>query len=135
MGRRSARRCALQILYQIDITNDIDSVEVEDFLTDKQLSSADLQFSGTLIKGVIQNLTEIDELIARFAKDWAIERLSYIDRNILRLAVYELNYLSDIPTKVSINEAIELAKQFSDRQAAKFINGVLGAVVTHSLRE
>lgn len=131
MSRRIARQIALQLLYQVDLApGPID--HSWQLLTDQaSLQSADRQFAHSLITGVLDNKADIDQLIARFAKDWSIERMSCVDRNILRMAVYELKYHTDIPIKVSVNEAVELAKVFSDEQAARFINGILGAIVDY----
>jgi len=129
LSRRLARRKALQLLYQIDLTQSSPDEAWSRSDANESLSASAQEFAYTLVTGVRQYLTEIDELIAGFAKDWTIERMSYVDRNILRLAVFELKYLPDIPTKVAVNEAVELAKDFSDVQASRFINGVLGTVV------
>lgn len=131
MSRRLARRTALQLLYQIDLTQCSTADALANTAVETPLSSVDQEFAHLLVKGVRERLQELDELIARFAKDWTLERMSVVDRNILRLAIFELRYMPDVPTKVSINEAVELAKAFSDEQAAKFINGILGTVVDY----
>lgn len=86
------------------------------------------EFSKKTIKGVIKNIKEIDELIAKYAPEWPIEQITIVDRNILRIGTYELKYNDDIPEKVAINEAIELAKSFGGPSSGKFVNGVLGAM-------
>ncbi|MDI9419805.1 MAG: transcription antitermination factor NusB [Firmicutes bacterium] len=131
MSRRLARRKALQLLYQIDLTQSSPDEAWSRSDAKEGLTASAQEFAYTLVTGVRQYIQEIDKLIAGFAKDWSIERMSYVDRNILRLAVYELKYLPDIPAKVAVNEAVELAKDFSDLQASKFINGVLGTVVDY----
>ncbi|NLH32277.1 MAG: transcription antitermination factor NusB [Firmicutes bacterium] len=131
MSRRLARRKALQLLYQIDLTQSSPDEAWNQSNLKEGLSASAQEFAYSLVAGVRRHVEEIDGLIAGFAKDWTIERMSYIDRNILRLAVYELKYMPDTPTKVAVNEAVELAKDFSDVQASKFINGVLGTVVDH----
>lgn len=131
MSRRLARRKALQLLYQIDLTQSSSDEAWNQSNLKEGLSASAQEFAYSLVAGVRRHVEEIDGLIAGFAKDWTIERMSYIDRNILRLAVYELKYMPDTPTKVAVNEAVELAKDFSDVQASKFINGVLGTVVDH----
>jgi N utilization substance protein B len=131
LSRRLARRTALQLLYQIDLTKCSTADALANTAVETPLSSVDQEFAHLLVKGVRERLQELDELIARFAKDWTLERMSVVDRNILRLAIFELRYMPDVPTKVSINEAVELAKAFSDEQAAKFINGILGTVVDY----
>jgi len=131
LSRRLARRKALQLLYQIDLTQSSPDEAWNQSNLKEGLSASAQEFAYSLVAGVRRHVEEIDGLIAGFAKDWTIERMSYIDRNILRLAVYELKYMPDTPTKVAVNEAVELAKDFSDVQASKFINGVLGTVVDH----
>lgn len=81
-----------------------------------------------LVRGVIKNIDEIDSLITRFAPEWPLDQITIVDRNVLRLGTYELRYDSEIPAKVAINEAIELAKAFGGESSGKFVNGVLGAV-------
>ncbi len=85
-------------------------------------------FVGTLVDGVIKNKSEIDEIITHFAPDWPLDSLAIVDRNILRLGVFELKFSDAIPAKVAINEAIELAKGFGGSSSGRFVNGVLGAV-------
>ncbi|NMB39122.1 MAG: transcription antitermination factor NusB [Firmicutes bacterium] len=131
MSRRLARQTALEILYQIDITKSTLEYAIENTPAETPLDCSDREFAHSLVTGVIARLPEIDGIIAQFAKDWKVERMAYIDRNILRLATYELKYLDDVPIKVSVNEAVELAKKFSDQKAAKFINGILGTVVDY----
>ena len=103
MSRRLARRTALQLLYQIDLTKCSTADALANTAVETPLSSADQEFAHLLVKGVRERLQELDELIARFAKDWTLERMSVVDRNILRLAIFELRYMPDVPTKVSIN--------------------------------
>jgi len=86
------------------------------------------EFCETIINGVIGNLAEIDELVAKYAPEWPIAQITIVDRNILRIGTYELKYNKEIPEKVAINEAIELAKSFGGPSSGKFVNGVLGAM-------
>ena len=90
-------------------------------------------FVQTLVEGVVKHRGEIDEIITHFAPDWPLDTLSIVDRNILRLGVFELKYSDAIPAKVAINEAIELAKGFGGPSSGRFVNGVLGAVFKHML--
>ncbi|MCK8817511.1 transcription antitermination factor NusB [Natroniella sulfidigena] len=85
-------------------------------------------FLVELIQGVVENLEQIDHVITQNAVDWKIERMGKVDKSIIRLAVYEILYQDEIPVAVSINEAVELAKSFSDQQSSKFVNGVLGNI-------
>lgn len=126
MTRRKARELTVQILYQLDITKyTIDEV-LKNF--DDELNKKDSKFTIELVKGVVSNKEEIDELIKKNSEFWKIERISVIDRNILRIGIYELLYRKDIPYKVSINEAIELAKKYAGSESGSFVNGVLDAV-------
>jgi transcription antitermination protein NusB len=125
--RRQGRECALQILYQFDITGKSYSIPIDRNQLDYP---ADVKaFANELVDGTLENLGEIDSVISEFSENWDISRMSYIDRNILRLAVYEIRFRQDIPYKVSINEAIELGKKYGSDQSGKFINGVLDKIV------
>jgi N utilization substance protein B len=86
------------------------------------------QFAADLVKGVAEHATELDELISSHAKDWKIERMPVIDRNLLRMALFEMLYLEDVPAPVAINEAVELAKIYSTEDSSRFVNGLLGSI-------
>lgn len=139
MGRRrKAREIALQVLYQIDIRQE---KLTEEFLNEAlykckntPVDDETAEYSKELIKSVMENLTSIDDAISHFAENWRIDRMAVVDRNILRIAVYELKYRDDIPSKVAINEAIEIAKRYSTEDSGTFINGILDGVV-RSLKE
>lgn len=126
MKRRKAREYALQILFQVDFTEKkIDSKDLEEFWSDKRESRNVKEFTEELVKGTLNRLNEIDTMIERVTENWLLKRMAVVDRNILRFAAYEILYRKDIPTAVTINEAIEIAKKFSSTEAAPFINGVL----------
>ncbi|MEO0097834.1 MAG: transcription antitermination factor NusB [candidate division WOR-3 bacterium] len=126
--RRKARKTALTILYINDLMGfPLDEV-VKEVLEKIKLNEKNLEFLDKLISKIKDNKKIIDEIIKEHLINWELERLSYIDRAILRIATCELLYFDDIPPKVSINEAIELAKEFSDEDAKRFINGVLDAI-------
>jgi len=128
--RTQARGYALQLLYQMDMTDDpIDSILVR-FWQDVEHDSEVRDFATQLVRGTADNLTEIDALIAEYSEHWKIDRMPAIDRNILRSAIYELLYRADIPPKVAINEAVELAKRFSTPDSGKFINGILDKLMS-----
>mgnify|MGYP005831793901 CR=1 FL=1 len=145
--RRRARELALKVLYRMDLTQEEPGQSLESVTEllrsgepgqeqeaghQKIESSRDLEeFASRLVHGVRQKLREIDALLLRFAENWRVERMTLVDRNILRLAVYELLFCPDIPHKVSINEAIELAKRFSTQESGPFINGVLDQIFNH----
>jgi N utilization substance protein B len=129
--RSQSREFALQILYQIDITRDtIDQVWDGFWFScdEKEIEDTVKNFTRDLVKGVGDNLAAIDLKISGYAKNWELERMAVVDRNILRLAAYEILFRTDIPAKVSINEAVELAKKYSDVQAGKFVNGILDKI-------
>ncbi len=129
MGIRSrARRSTLQILYQIEIGKVSCSGALQDYLNQKDYLNPHKEFAEFLVRGVIDNLSEIDQVIRRHVKNWDISRMAVVDKNILRLGVFELLYTEDIPPRVSINEAVELAKTFGDIDSPKFINGILDSV-------
>lgn len=127
MRRRTlSREIALKILYQSDVTKKMISESAADF---KQIQHAPNEevwkFTEHLVTGVREHLKTIDEKISQYATNWQIGRMAVIDRNILRLGFFELNYLSDVPPKVTINEAVELAKKYGDIESSKFVNGIL----------
>ena len=123
--RTMARKFALQILYQAAITKEpIDEV-LDKFWDMTDYESPTREFADKLVYGVIEHLPMIDRVIEKLAENWKLYRMPVVDLCIMRIAAYELFYLADIPYAVSINEAIELAKEFSTEKSAKFINGVL----------
>lgn len=127
--RTQARVCALKALYQIDIAKQDPEPALEDFwLRDPQALKDVKEFTNSLVSGTIKNLSKIDGLISKYADNWELKRMATIDRNILRMSVFELLFLDDIPPKVSINEAIELAKKFGDIDSSKFVNGILDKI-------
>lgn len=131
--RRRARELALQFLYQYDaLTESSGEVHaLEEQLSffwernDLRVQDEIKEFSSVLILGTCNNLPYIDEIISRFSEHWRLSRMSKIDRNILRLSVYELIYLSGIPSAVTINEAVELGKRFGTEESGSFVNGIL----------
>lgn len=132
MRKRSrSRELALQILYQIDITRDDPESCLQNFWqlnTEEEVEPDIKNFSAELVKGVAEHLEAIDERISKYATNWQLKRMAVVDRNILRMACYELIFRDDIPPKVSINEAVELAKSYSGSESGKFVNGVLDKI-------
>jgi transcription antitermination factor NusB len=128
--RTLSRSFALQVLYQMDITGDSYAECLDTFWQDVKNPIEDevKQFTAQLVKGVKDNLQAIDKKIVAHATNWQIQRMAVVDRNVLRLSCYELIFRSDIPPKVSINEAVELAKKFSGLEAGKFVNGILDKI-------
>jgi N utilization substance protein B len=126
MKRRKAREYALQILFQIDFTKKkFDSFDFEQFWSEKRNNQEIKQFTEELVRGTVDNLEEIDTMLDTVADNWILGRMAAVDRAILRFAAYELLYRKDIPSAVTINEAIEIAKKYSSSEAVSFLNGVL----------
>lgn len=121
---------ALQALYEIDSTGHEAEQVLDNLLADTGLSAENANFTRELVNGVIQNREKIDEHIQRFAPAWPIEQIPPVDKNILRLAIFEILLDNKVPIKVAINEAVELAKTFGSDNSPKFVNGVLGTVST-----
>lgn len=127
MSRKIARERAFKMLFAVDIgENTVEEASeiVICFLKDENQKL----FILSEVRGVLDNMPKIDELINKYSDDWTVNRMASTDRNILRLAVYEILYCQDIPVSVSINEAIEIAKKYGDEQSYKFINGLLGSI-------
>ncbi|MGM9926207.1 MAG: transcription antitermination factor NusB [Bacillus sp. (in: firmicutes)] len=127
MKRRTAREKALQALFQIDIA-DAEVQEALDFVLEGQEQDEYLDF---LVKGTTENITKIDEVITSNLENWTIARLSNIDRNILRLAAFEMMKSTEVPVNVVMDEGIEIAKAFGDDQSSKFVNAVLSKIKQH----
>lgn len=130
-ARHQARIVALQALYEIDSTNHAPAIVMEQRLAATQLPKAATAFSRHLVNGVLNYQTVLDVFIHRHAPEWPLEQMAYIDRNILRIAIFEFAVDGQTPMKVAINEAVELAKDFGSDSAPRFINGVLGTLVEH----
>jgi len=126
--RRHARILALQTLYEVDTTHHPVGTVLTQRLMEDPLPEEGEAFARELLTGVIQHEVELDELIQRYAPEWPVDQMAVIDRNVLRIAIYEF-YISKLtPIKVAINEAVELAKLFGSDSAPRFVNGVLGAL-------
>jgi N utilization substance protein B len=128
--RRKARIAALQTLYELDCTKHKAEEALARLRAGETLAQEALSFSEELVKGVLQNKSELDALIKRFAPAFPPEQMSIIDRNILRLAIFEILFNDKTPLKVAINEAVELAKEFGSDSSPRLINGVLGSIAT-----
>ncbi|WP_203361794.1 transcription antitermination factor NusB [Bacillus sp. REN10] len=124
MKRRTAREKSLQALYQIDMSGATPEEAIQHVLEDAPVD----EYLQNSVMGTISHLEEIDQMVKVNLEKWSFDRLAKVDRNILRLAVYEMKYADDVPDKVAINEAVELAKHFSDERSSKFINGVLSRI-------
>lgn len=126
--RRRARRVTLETLYEYDLAKHPAGEVLQRRLLDNPMENAGVEFASHLVTGVIAYLNEIDKLIARYAPEWPLDQMAVIDRNVLRIAIYEFLVSGETPVKVAINEAVELAKTYASDSAPRFINGVLGSL-------
>ena len=127
--RRKAREVALQFLYQLDLNSADDPIpHDEEFWARHPVDDDTHAFADALVRGTKSNQAKIDHAISQFAEHWDLERMAVVDRNILRLAVYELLWTAAVPPKVAINEAIEIAKKFGTKESSRFINGLLDRI-------
>ncbi len=128
--RRRARRAALQVLYEIDSVGHPPGEVLESRIQELELGDEGVRFLRWLVTGVLANQAKLDAMIGKYAPEWPVEQLAVVDRNILRLALFELGSAeADAPPKVVINEAVELAKTFGSDSSPRFINGVLGTAL------
>lgn len=129
--RTRARSLALQVLYEVDMANhppgEVFKLRLEEFPLTEELT----EFARQIIFGILPLTQELDQLIAKYAPDWPLDQIAAIDRNILRMALWEFAIQGETPIKVAINEAVELAKHYGSDSAPRFINGVLGALAEH----
>lgn len=132
-SRRRARELALQILFQWDIHGNTDHW-LADFWVQHTVKPDIRQFTERLVEGVTAHCKELDALIGEQASHWKVSRMPIVDRNILRAALYELLWVPEVPAKVTVNEAIELAKRFADDETKRFVNGILDQVLKHDPR-
>ena len=131
-SRHHARERALQILFQYDI-HGRPGLWLEVFWKENEATDEVKAFAERLVAGVLEKKKELDGLIGKYATNWKVSRMPIVDRNILRAGVYELLWMDDVPAKVTVNEAIELAKSFGDDEASKFVNGILDQVLGKEL--
>jgi len=132
-SRHQARERALQILFQYDMHGK-SGLWLDLFWKENKATDEAKAFAERLVAGVLEKKQELDALIGKYATNWKISRMPVVDRNILRAGVYELLWMDDVPAKVTVNEAIELAKSFGDDDASKFVNGILDKVLTSDQR-
>lgn len=129
MGKRNtSRRLAMQVLYQADLVGIEIETALGNVLDTGEFIEETLDFARLLARGAWESRAELDQIISDFAIDWPLDRIGKVDRSVLRLALYELK-TAGTPASVIINEAVEIAKKYSGEEAAKFINGILGAYV------
>ncbi len=129
MKRRKAREYALQLLFQLDIRKEKPSLTLfKRFWTDEEPDVEVRAFAEEIVRGTFKHLRAINARVLACAKNWSLDRMAVIDRNVLRLATYEILYRMDIPPSVTINEAIELAKKYGTDESGAFVNGILDSV-------
>jgi N utilization substance protein B len=127
--RRKAREYALQLLFQLDIRKEKPSATVlKHFWTEYDADQEVRAFAEEIVKGTFRHVTKINNVIHQCAKNWSLDRMAVVDRNVLRMAVYEILYRIDIPSSVTINEAIEIAKKYGTDDSGAFVNGILDGV-------
>jgi len=128
-NRRKSRELAMQALFYLDMnTNGSEETLLERFCANFTLSKKARPFFIALVNGVLQTKSELDSIIENYSDHWKISRMACVDRNIIRIAVYELLYCRDIPSKVSINEAVDIGKKFGTEESGAFINGILDSI-------
>jgi N utilization substance protein B len=137
MTRRSrGREVALQVLYQVEQNPGISAEEIHRFVTRRLLEDRKLcEFTESLTAGVKEHQAALDAMISKVAENWRLDRMAAIDRNILRLGAYEMLHCPEVPAKVAINEALELAKRYSTAQSSRFVNGILDRVLQWQTQE
>ncbi len=126
--RTVARETALKLLYEQDLRKESVDELLERHFEENKLDPEIKEFTELLVRGTLEKVSEIDTLLKKYADNWDLERMAVIDRNILRFATFELIYLPDIPAKVAINVAVNIAKKYSQEKAGKFVNGVLDKI-------
>lgn len=131
--RRRARRVTLETLYEYDLASHPAERILEQRIADSPMETMGVEFASRLVDGVIQRQTDIDKLIARYAPEWPLDQMAVIDRNVLRIAIFEFLIEGETPVKVAINEAVELAKTYGSDSAPRFVNGVLGTLADQIL--
>lgn len=129
--RTRARSLALQVLYEVDMANHLPGDVFKLRLEEMPLSEELAEFARQIIFGVLPINHDLDQLISKYAPEWPFDQIAAIDRNILRMALWEFAVFHETPIKVAINEAVELAKQYGSDSAPRFVNGVLGALADH----
>ncbi len=128
MSRRKAREIALKVIFQVDQVNAEPRSAFEYLLEENSLSENENEFSWTLVEGCLEHLEQIDKSIARYSTEWSVDRMSSIDRNLMRVAAFEILYLEGAQPAVAIDEAIEISKKYGESNSAAFINAILDKI-------
>ncbi|MCI8609136.1 MAG: transcription antitermination factor NusB [Firmicutes bacterium] len=129
MNRKEAREFTMQTLFQMEVQKAFENLDIDRFLNREQLAGQNV-YVETLLKGIAENLQQVDGILNENSQGWPTSRMAKVDLAILRLAIGEMLYMEEVPTAVSINEAVNMAKKYGAAQSAKFINAVLGKAVT-----
>lgn len=132
MSRKEARIWAMKLVYQMEINKDFDVKALNDFLDYHDIQGNGREYIFRVVSSIIENKENIDDKIKEYIYGWTFDRLAKIDLSILRIAITEIDSFDDVPSSVSINEAVEIAKEYSTQDAYKFVNGVLGSYVRKS---
>lgn len=134
MSRRKAREIAVRVLFQMDLGRQTLEGAWPLAIEGEELSGSGLAFARELAEGAASHRAEVDQVLAAYAEGWKVSRMAGVDRNILRLAAYEILFRPDIPVSATINEAVELAKKYGSEESPKFVNGILGELARRSGR-
>ena len=129
--RTRARSIALQALYEIDLTGHLPEIVLDERFSENPLEDSLVEFARQIVFGILPIVSELDEIIAKHAPEWPLDQVATIDRNILRIALWEIAISNQTPLKVAINEAVELGKVFGSESTPRFVNGVLGSLALH----
>ena len=128
-GRSRAREIVLQVLYRFDLNAGRDTAVDDEFVRTRLKNNVELiEFAKSLLNGVLRNLEELDALLSEHAENWSLDRMAVTDRNVMRLAAFEILY-SDTPNRVAINEAVDLSRRFGSAQSSQFVNGILDRIL------
>jgi N utilization substance protein B len=128
--RRAARELALRLLFQMDVGN-APLHDVLASLDQRPHNLETIEFARLLLEGAVAQRAAIDEVLERYAREWSLDRMASVDRNVLRIATYEILFCPEIPPSVSVDEAVEMVKKYSTAESGKFVNGILGNLVRH----
>jgi transcription antitermination factor NusB len=133
-NRRKARELVLEALYRVEVTQDDPDEVIRDIFLRREQNPEIKEFSSHLFRATTNHMKEIDALIAEYVENWDLSRMAMLDKNILRFAICELLYVKGIPVKVTLNEAIEIAKRYSTQDSGRFINGVIDRIAKERIR-
>lgn len=128
MSRRKAREYAFIVVFQVDQVQADPKQAMQHLMDEQALPDKDQQFAAELVDGTLQHMQVIDEKIARYSREWSVDRMSSVDRNIMRVAAYEILFRREVPPVVAIDEAIELAKRYGGEQSGRFVNAILDRI-------